>query len=80
MKHAFQSMHISQRVVDNIAVMRKYGFIDFVLNQKVVSSFLQQCCGVMGLNAVKYFTRLLRNYFQDTSINTLRTGDADLRF
>jgi hypothetical protein len=68
MKHAFKSMAISQKVVDNIEVMRKYGFIDFVLNQKVVSNFLQQCCGVMGLNAVKYFARLSINYIQDTGI------------
>jgi hypothetical protein len=38
-KHAFKSMRISQKVVDNIEVMRKCGVIDFVLNQKVVSSF-----------------------------------------
>jgi hypothetical protein len=68
MKHAFKSMRISQKVVDNIEVMRKCGCIDLVLNQKVVSSFLQQCCGVMGLNAVKCFAGLSRNYFQDTDI------------
>jgi len=48
--------------------MRKYGCTDFVRNQKVLSNFLQQCCGVVGLNAVKYFARLSRNYFQDTGI------------
>jgi hypothetical protein len=69
MKHALKSMPISRTVVDNIEVMRRYGFIDFVLNQKVVSNFLQQCCGVMGLNAVTYFARLSRNYLQDTDIN-----------
>jgi len=69
MKHAFKSMAISQKVVDNTEVMRKYGFIGFVLNQKMVSIFLQQCCGVMGLNAVKYFARFSRNYIQDTGIN-----------
>jgi hypothetical protein len=39
MKRAFKSMPISQKVVDNIEVVRKYGFIDSVLNQKVVSNF-----------------------------------------
>jgi hypothetical protein len=54
-------------LVDNIEVMRKCGIIDFVLNQKVVSNFLQQCCGAMGLNVVKCFAGRSRN-FQDTDI------------
>ena len=53
MKRAFKSMPISQKEGDNIEVMRKYGFIDFVLNQEVVSNFLQQCCGVMSSHIFK---------------------------